>query len=318
MSGRFEEFFRYLPVSRRTVRWGLYLTGCGHVSLPASGEHPPRGHPELYQFCWDQGRVLPEYQFIYLTRGAGTFESAGTGTRKLAAGNLIVLFPGIWHRYRPACRSSWETLWIGVDGDHVRRLVAEGFFSADRPVLEVGMNRDLREAYLRLIRLVRDERESNPLLLAARAMEILAWILAPSRPEIPQPETAPFATPITDRFVAEAVRFIWSHSRPELTVAEVAAHLPIARRSLERRFQQLLGHTILEEIMRCRIERARRLLESTDLPLKAVAFAAGFSSAERFSKVFRRAERMPPAEYRRTKVKRLETSARRRPARPAP
>jgi 2,3-bisphosphoglycerate-independent phosphoglycerate mutase len=50
------------------------------------------------------------------------------------------------------------------------------------------------------------------------------------------------------------------------------------------------------------VERARRLLADTDMPLKSVAFAAGFSSAERMSKVFRRAERTTPAEYRRKTV----------------
>lgn len=294
-----QEFFRYLPVSHRTERWGLYVTGCGHVCVTESGEHPPRGHPELYRFRWERGRVLPEYQLIYLTDGEGIFESASAGTRKIAAGDLIVLFPGVWHRYRPTRRSAWETLWMGVNGEYMHRLLEQAFFSVDQPVLHVGENRGLVEAYHRLLETVRQAEESNPLLLAARAMEILAWILAPRQPEIPQPATAPFAKPLGDRLVAEAVRFIWSHSRPELTVAEVAAHFPLARRSLERRFHRLLGHTILDEIARCRLERCRRLLLETDLPLKAVAVSAGFSSGERMSKVFRRAEGVSPAEYRR-------------------
>ncbi|HPA18815.1 MAG TPA: AraC family transcriptional regulator [Verrucomicrobiae bacterium] len=302
MGARSEEFFRYLPVSDRTARWGVYLTGCGHVRVSEKGEHPPLGHPELYRFRWEQGRVLPEYQFIYLTRGQGVFETAAAGTQALRAGDLIVLFPGMWHRYRPASGSPWETLWIGLDGDHVHRLVAQGFLAEGRPLIHVGANKGLRDAYLRLLEVVRGENEVNPLLLAAYAMEILAWILAPSQPEAPRPATAPFAKPVRDRFVAEAVRFIWSHGQPELAAAEVAAHLPIARRSLERRFQRVLGHTILEEILRCRLERARRLLAETDMPLKAIAFAAGFSCAERMSKVFRRAEGISPAEYRRRRA----------------
>jgi len=299
MDEQFEGFFRYLPVSQRTARWGLYVTGCGHVCVPRSGEHPPHGHPELYRFRWERGRVLPEYQLIYLTDGEGVFESTAGGMRKIAAGDLIVLFPGVWHRYRPARRSAWETLWVSLDGDSMRRLVEQGFLGPDQPVLTVGRNPGLLDAYHRLLAAVRDPQQGNPLLLAARAMEILAWILAPSQPEVPQPATAPFVKPVSDRLVAEAVRFIWSHSRPELTVVEVAAHFPLTRRSLERRFHRVLGHTILEEIVRCRLERARRLLIETELPLKAVALSAGFSSGERMSKVFRRAEGISPAEFRR-------------------
>lgn len=287
-----------MPVSERTARWGLYVTGCGHVSIPERGEHPPRGHPELYRFRWEQGRVLPEHQFIYLTRGHGVFESAATETCEIRAGDLIILFPGMWHRYRPTGGSAWETLWIGLNGDHLKRLVERGFLNQGRPLVHVGQNSDLRSAYMKILRLVGGQKEINPLLLSAMAMEVLALILAPAQPETPQPSTAVFAKPVADRLVAEAVRFIWSHGQPELSAAGVAAHLPIARRSLERRFQRVLGHTIHDEILRCRLDRARGLLRETDMPLKAIAISAGFSSPGHMSKVFRREMDICPAEYR--------------------
>lgn len=299
MTVRSADVFRYLPVSERTARWGLYLTGCGHVRVPRRGTHPTPGHPGLYRFRWERGRILPEFQFIYLIRGAGEFESAATGARPLRAGDVVVLFPGVWHRYRPAKGSPWETLWVGADGENLHRMVAQGFLSVDRPLIHVGADRGLRKAYLGLLRRVRLAREGNPLLLAAMATEILAHILAPREPEAPRPATAPFAKPMKDRLVAEAVRCIWGHARPDLTVADVAAHFPITRRSLERRFQRVLGHTILDEIIRCRLERSRRLLAETDMPLKELAYAAGFSGAAHMSKVFRRVEGVSPAEFRR-------------------
>jgi LacI family transcriptional regulator len=84
-----------------------------------------------------------------------------------------------------------------------------------------------------------------------------------------------------------------------LTVSDVARQLPITRRSLERRFHAALGHTILEEITHCRLDRAKRLLVRTDLSIKEVAATAGFPNADNMARVFRRLERMPPGEYRR-------------------
>lgn len=294
-----EDSFRYLPVGARTMLWGLYVTGCGHLSLAPSGQHPPRRHPHLYRFNWDRGRVLPEYQLIYLTRGEGEFESAPTGAASIAAGDVFVLFPGVWHRYRPRPRSEWETHWVGINGDHVRSLVENRFLSPDQPVIRVGLKAELIEAYRRLVELARDEGEQNPFRLSAAAMEILAWILVPAQPEVAQPATRPFMQPVADRLVAEVVRFIWSQSQRTMTVGEVVEHFPVTRRSLERRFHRVLGHTILDEIARCRVERAKRLLLETDLPLKQVAYVAGFPTSQCMTKAFHREEQRSPTDYRR-------------------
>ena len=83
-----------------------------------------------------------------------------------------------------------------------------------------------------------------------------------------------------------------------MTVADLVRQLPVTQRSLERRFRAALGHTIHEEIHRCRLERARRLLAKTDLSVKEVAAAAGFPNADNMGRVFRRLEGVSPSEYR--------------------
>jgi AraC-like DNA-binding protein len=299
MSNEVHDRFRYLPITERSMRWGLYLTGCGHVSVPARGQHPPKGHPQLYSFHWDRGRVLPDYQASYLIRGKGLFESAATGKRALAAGDVFLLFPGVWHRYRPLADADWETRWIGFSGTLVNTWVENGLLNPDAPVLRIGQKPELVDAYRRIVDLVFEDPAGNPHRLAAGGMEILGLILAPTQHESPRPSSRPFVEPVLDRFVAEAVRLIWTAGQHAINVSEVVASFPTSRRSLERRFQRTLGHTILDEIIHCRIERAKQLLVETDLPLKAVAIAAGFSSTERMSKVFRRAEGIAPIRYRR-------------------
>jgi transcriptional regulator GlxA family with amidase domain len=171
--------------------------------------------------------------------------------------------------------------------------------SLDAPVLRVGIQAGLIDAYQRIMELVSEDPTGNPHRFAAATMEVLAWILAPTQPESPQPASRPFARPLRDRLVAEAVRLIWTQGQHAISVSDVVANFPVTRRSLERRFQRCLGRTILDEIVRCRLERAKRLLLETDQPLKAVALAAGFSNARHMSRVFHRAEGVTPANYRR-------------------
>lgn len=60
---------RYLPISADMRRWPVYVIGCGFASVPAGHPYPPTQHPSDHHFPWRRGRVLDEYQLVYLTRG---------------------------------------------------------------------------------------------------------------------------------------------------------------------------------------------------------------------------------------------------------
>lgn len=104
---------------------------------------------------------------------------------------------------------------------------------------------------------------------------------------------------IEDRDVVRAVRFIREHAHLPLSVGDVLRHVLVGRRSLERRCQEALGRSLGDEIRRTHLERARRLLVRTDLPIKTVAQRAGFSGLRHLGEVFRQELGMPPTAYRR-------------------
>jgi LacI family transcriptional regulator len=106
------------------------------------------------------------------------------------------------------------------------------------------------------------------------------------------------ATAVSDADVAEAARFIHTHAGRGISVDDVAAAATVSRRQLERRFRSAMGHSLLEEITRCRVDRARQLLLDTELTLEQIARAAGFTSASYFSVVFKRATGQTPQRYR--------------------
>jgi LacI family transcriptional regulator len=140
------------------------------------------------------------------------------------------------------------------------------------------------------------------------AVEMLERLLrgrgAPPRPVLVPPagmveraSTDVFA--VDDREVARALRAIAELSGRPVRVPMVVEAVQGARRSLERRFRKSLGRTIHEEIQRAHVERAKRLLASTDDPLKRVAREAGFRSPQQLSKRFRRLEGTTPLAFRR-------------------
>jgi AraC-like DNA-binding protein len=295
-----ENWFRYIPVRSCDVQWGLYVTGAGYTSIPPDTTYPPRKHPKLYALSWQKGRTLPEYQAIYITRGEGEFESPPTGRCTVGPGSMIVLFPGVWHRYRPTRSVGWDEHWVSFNGDIADRLVAEGFFTPPHAVRATGVRPAILEPYRRLAEHLQNETPGFARMIAANTMEILAAASVTSQEsDTDADREARKATTVDDRMVADALRLIWEQGHEVLSVDDIARQLPVTRRSLERRFRSSLNRTIHEEIARCRLERAMRLLEKTKLSIKEIAVAAGFPTAGAMSRAVQEAAGATPAEIRR-------------------
>jgi transcriptional regulator GlxA family with amidase domain len=113
---------------------------------------------------------------------------------------------------------------------------------------------------------------------------------------------------VADPLVKKALEIIWSRSDHPLSVADIARQLPVTRRTMDRRFADATGHSVLEEINTCRLSRAKRLLEETELPVKNVARQAGFSSTERMRVLFVERVGMSPTDYRRHTGSTLKSS----------
>lgn len=103
---------------------------------------------------------------------------------------------------------------------------------------------------------------------------------------------------LDDAEVAAALRFVHDRATTPIFIEDVVEHVQLSRRALEMRFQKSVGRTIHDEILRFRLERAKRLLLESDLPMPKVAMAAGFNTASYFGQVFRQEYGMTPARYR--------------------
>ena len=110
-----------------------------------------------------------------------------------------------------------------------------------------------------------------------------------------RPDTHHLHDPVVER----ALDLIWSETPRPLSVSDIARRLPVTRRTLDRRFAELVGHSVLEEIVVCRMSRATRLLRETELPIKSVAHQSGFSSTERMRVAFIERVGLSPTAYRR-------------------
>lgn len=101
-----------------------------------------------------------------------------------------------------------------------------------------------------------------------------------------------------DPQVQQALRFIRDHAHEGIDVRTVMKAVPMARRSLERRFQELLGRSPAEEIRRVKIDKVRHLLDTTGMSIPDIAEACGFNYVEHMIPVFRKYHGSTPSRYR--------------------
>ena len=100
------------------------------------------------------------------------------------------------------------------------------------------------------------------------------------------------------RRFTRVIEYIYAHldEAPDLNaLAEVAALSPW---HWHRIWQAVYGETVAATVKRLRLQRAAADLSHTDMPLDAVWPRAGYGSLAAFSRSFKDAYGMPPAEYR--------------------
>ncbi|MFT3788662.1 MAG: substrate-binding domain-containing protein [Tepidisphaeraceae bacterium] len=104
---------------------------------------------------------------------------------------------------------------------------------------------------------------------------------------------------IDDPNIAEALRYIREHACEPCGVRDILRYVPVARRWLERQFVKKLGRTPHEEIMRVRIDTARRLLLQPELTVADVSARCGFAVVQNFGRAFLQVTGTTPGAMRR-------------------
>lgn len=103
---------------------------------------------------------------------------------------------------------------------------------------------------------------------------------------------------IVDRRLRRAIEFMHDNCGRELTLAEIAAAAYLSEFHFARLFKKITGATPHGFLAGLRIERARRLLAVSDLPIAEVGAQVGYGSQSHFTKVFREATGMTPNAFR--------------------
>ena len=279
-----------LPDPADTLRWGLHVIAAGASKILPGSSYPPKAHPDEYLFSWKKGRVLNEYQLIYISSGAGVFESAQTEKISVEAGQVLLLFPGVWHRYKPNTKLGWDENWVAFTGDAARRIMIE-YFTPDRPLIQVGENQELLELVSSTIELMQKAPPGYQHRAAARIMDALAIIELKS--PISDTRESEYATKIQN-----ARLYFAEHFEQLIEMHAFAQQLGFSYSLFRKLFKENTGMAPQKYLIDIRIAKARELLRHTKLSVTEIGQKTGFCGIYFFSRLFKKWEGISPLAYR--------------------
>ncbi|HTJ49556.1 MAG TPA: DNA-binding transcriptional regulator [Cyclobacteriaceae bacterium] len=101
-----------------------------------------------------------------------------------------------------------------------------------------------------------------------------------------------------DNYISSTLRYIHQNIDSNLKVDQILKQVPLSRRSLEKRFQEITGYPVYKYIYNLRVEKfAQRLLE-TDKTVFEIAIEIGLDDGKNISRSFKKVKGCTPQEYR--------------------
>lgn len=280
---------KYLTVGPNDLLWGTAVNSVGFQEVGPGDPYPPGNHPSRYLFSEERGRVLQEYQLLYIVKGRGRFRSAGLPHPvPVTQGSLMLLFPGEWHSYRPQEDTGWKEYWIGFESAQMDAWVRDGFFSKTKPVWQTGLHSDLVELYEDAIRTASFQQAGFQQRLGGIVAHLLglAWFYGKN--------TA--LSEVADQM--NRAKILIGENYRTIGPEEVAHKLCMGYSNFRRLFKEYTGLSPAKYIQQVRMGKVKEALTNSYRPVKEIAFEMGYENEDYFFTAFRRLTGMTPQEYR--------------------
>ncbi|MGI6046964.1 MAG: AraC family transcriptional regulator [Petrimonas sp.] len=283
--------FKYLLVNEKDKTFGLTVNTVGFQPIAPNTLYPSTDHPKSYYFNPQKGRVLSEYQFVYICKGKGVFSSSTAKKTPVKKGQVIILFPGQWHSYQPLKEIGWNEYYIGFEGSFIDTIINNSFISQQNQVLDVGTNEELVNLFLTAIRVAKEDKKSAQQYLAGIVFHILGMILSLS-------QNKSYDKRESTQVIERAKIIMRENIHKDIDVKEIAAKLGKSYSWFRKFFKEYTGYAPAQYFQELKLRRAKKLLTETNLPIKEIAYELNFSSIEYFLSFFKQRVNITPSEYR--------------------
>lgn len=284
-------FFKYLTCSDADLKWGINMTAGGFDKVAPGASYPSSGHPSTYYFEFEKGRVLKEYQVLYVTRGSGILRTETAGEIRIEEGSVFMLFPNEWHTYRPDVDLGWDEFWFGMNGTMIDNIMGkETFFSKAQPVIHVGYREFLFQLFDQIIETVKNEPPGYQQIASGMAMHVMGRLYAIGRIRL-------FEGKEIESQIRKAIIILRENLTSNISPELVADQLNIGYSWFRKMFKNYTGLSPSKYFQQIKMQRAKELLLTTDKSIKEISYELGFDTIFYFSRQFKKVTGIAPSDY---------------------
>lgn len=236
-------------------------------------------------------RMLKSFALVYLLQGQGHFETAVV-SQPVQAGDLMLLFPDVAHRYGPGESQNWSEFYILFDGPVFEQWRNNGLLDPERPIHHLEPVVYWRRRLHSIIEPPTGARQLYPLAGVCKLQQALADVLIAESEGKVNPE---------DRQWLERACAMLEEPAPAeaLDWDAIAGELHMSYENFRKRFARLAGLPPSKYRIRRVMEQAAEHLLQSRLTLKEVADLCGFCNEFHFSRRFKQVVGLSPREFRR-------------------
>lgn len=283
---------KYLVANDRDAKWGLTVSTVGHDTVGVGEHYPTHGHADGYFFDMEKGRVLNEYQMLYLVEGEGFFVSTHQSRTRIKSGDIFLLFPNEWHSYGPMSTSCWKSYWIGFKGRNMDDRVESGFLSCEKPIYHVGYSSEIISLYNTALKAAQEEAAYSQQLMAGIVNHLIGMMYSLERNIILNKDH--------DRvdMINRARYRIRETLEGDLSIQQLAEELGVSYSNFRKLFKEYTGLSPALYQQDLKLQRAKELLSTTKISIKEIAYRLNFESPDYFSSKFRVKTGQKPSEFR--------------------
>jgi AraC family carnitine catabolism transcriptional activator len=227
-------------------------------------------------------------------------DHAGVALGSIDTGSFLLAWAGLLDGHRAT--THWESLDSFAE-QFPKIDVGSGLFIIDRSRFTCAGGTAALDMMLHLIRL----RHGQQLAGAVSDQFIHAKIRDPQERQRMEPEAR---EGIFRRGFAQAIELMETHLEEVLGIDALCEAAGVSRRQLERLFQQHFRLSPQRYYLDLRLQRARALLQYTDMSVVEVSVACGFGAAAHFSRAYRAWAGRPPSAERAARAKEIVPSLR--------
>lgn len=285
-----DSYRKYLMIFEQDEKWGFYVNDLGSTKIEKGEDYPVKGHPGSYMFTWEKGRTLDEFHFVLISDGEGLFESKEIGKKKIADGDGFLLFPGVWHRYKPNKKTGWTERWLGFSGPVAKQFLSNGFFNPNQPLIQKCKRTTILSYFDSLFKLFNDEPFGYQRLASGICMQLMAELY-----NIQQINTNEDSL---NTMVSQTKHLMYKQINESIDLEKIAAEFGVSYSKFRADFKKQTGTSPLQYFVLLKIEKAKDVLLRTNKTQKEIAYSLGFESDYYFNRIFKQKMGVTPGQFR--------------------